>query len=246
MLLTSLGTKNRQLLDSLMIVTPATLVGWHRQILGWHWAFRQKHKPGRPRLDSEAEQPILRIAGENPHWGYTKIAGEMRKLGFTGIGGSTAARILERHHRTPRPGHRGLSWHDFIGHYGQFMWACDFFVVTTATGRTYCVFSSVEISTRRIVFWKVSQHPDGAWVAQQFRNLSILHDDLPHHLLYDRDSKFAPHADALLGGMRTKPARLPIRSPNLNAHAERWIRTVREQCLDRIIVLNERDLRWVL
>ena len=104
----------------------------------------------------------------------------------------------------------------------------------------------IEIGTRRIVFWNVCQHSDGPWVAQQFHNLSIVHDQLPRHLLHDRDSKFTAHADGLLRTQGTKPVRLPARSPNLNAHAERWIRTVGEECLDRIIMLNESHLRWVL
>jgi len=246
LLLTFWGMKRRQLLASLMIVKPTTIVGWHRQIVRRHWTFRCKRKPGRPRIDPEAEHLVLRLARQNPHWGYTKIAGEVRKLGFTGLGRSTVARILKRHGLFPPAQRGGLSWHDFLGHYGQFIWACDFFTVTTATLRTYYVLFFIEIRTRRIVFWNVSVHPDGAWVVQQFRNLSVLHDKLPRHLLHDRDSKFTAHGDELLRACGTQPIQLPVRSPNLNAHAERWIRTVREECLDRIIVLNEPHLRWVL
>lgn len=157
-----------------------------------------------PRIDCEAEQLILRIARENHHWGYTKIAGEARKLGFPTIGRSTVERILKRHGLAPRPHHNGLSWADFLGHYGQFIWACDSLTVTTATLRTYYVLFFIEISTRRIVHWNVSEHPDGAWVAQQFRNLGALHDELPRYLIHDRDSKFTRNADALLGAAGTK------------------------------------------
>jgi len=141
---------------------------------------------------------VLRLARENPHWGHTKLAGEVRKLGFTGIGRSTVARILKRHRILPRPSWMGLGWGDLLGHCGQFIWACDFFTVTTATLRAYYVLFFIEIGTRRIVFWNVCEHSDGPWVAQQFRNLSIVHDQLPHHLLHDRDSKFVAHADGLL------------------------------------------------
>ena len=112
--------------------------------------------------------------------------------------------------------------------------------------RTYYVLFFIEIKTRRIVFGNVSEHPDGIWVAQQFRNLSIVHKELPRHLLHDRDSKFTAHGEGLLRACGTQRIQLPVRSPNLNTHAERWIRTVREECLDRIIILNERHLRWVL
>ena len=189
---------------------------------------------------------MLRIARENPNFGYGKIAGEMRKLGYTSFGRFTVKRILDRHGWLPRPTHTGLSWHDFLGHYGQFIWACDFFTVTTASLRTYYVLFFIEISTRRIVFWNLSQYPSGRWVTQQFRNLGVTHDLLPRYLIHDRDSKFSAEADQLLRTLGTRSVRLPVRSPNLNAHTERWVRTAREECLDRIIVLSEWHLRWVL
>ena len=246
LLLTCLRMKKQRLLSSLLIVKPDTVVGWHRQIVRWHWTFKKKRKPGRPPIDPEAERLVVQIAQDNLRWGYTKIAGEVRKLGFASIGRSTVERILKRHGLAPRPHHGGLSWADFLGHYGQFIWACDFFTVTTATLRTYYVLFFIEIGTRRIVHWNVSQHPDGDWVAQQFRNLSVLRDDLPRYLIHDRDSKFTAHADELLRAMGTEPLRLPPRSPNLNERAERWIRSARTECLDHIIVLNERHLRWAL
>ena len=246
LLLTCLRMKKQQLRNSLLIVKPDTLIGWPRQIVRRHWTFKHKRRPGRPRIDREAEQLVLRIARENRHWGYTKIAGEVRKLGFTTIGRSTVERILKRHGLAPRPHHNGLSWVDFLGHCGQFIWACDFFTVTTATPRTYYVLFLIEISTRRIVYRNVSEHPDGNWVAQQFRNLAVMHDDLPRHLIHDRDSKFTAHADELLWAMGTQPVLLPPRSPDLNGRAERWIRTARSECLDYIIILNEGHLRWAI
>jgi len=246
LLVTPLGMKKQRLLASLMIVKPATIAGWHRQIVRHHWTFRRNRRPGRPRVDPEAEQLVLHLARENPYWGYTKLAGEVRKLGLTGIGRSTVARMLKRHRILPRPSRTGLSWGDFLGHYGQFIWACDFFTVTTATPRTYYVLFFMEISSRRIVFWNVSDSPHGIWTAQQFRNLSLLDDKPPRYLLHDRDSKFTDHGDNLRSAVGSKAIRLPVRSPNLNAHAERWVRTVREECLDRVIVLNDSHLRWVL
>jgi len=246
LLLACLRMRKQQVLNALLIVKPATLVGWHRQIVRRHWTFKQKRKPGRPPIDPDAEKLVVQIARENLGWGYTKIAGEVRKLGYPTIGRSTVERILKRHGLAPRPHHGGLSWADFLRHYGQFIWACDFFTVTTATLRTYYVLFFIEVSTRRIVYWNVSEHPDGDWVVQQLRNLSILHDDLPRYLIHDRDSKFTAPADGLLRAMGTKPVLLPPRSPDLNGRAERWIRTARDECLDHIIILNERHLRWAL
>lgn len=120
---------------------------------------------------------------------------------------------------------------------------CDSFAVTTATLRTDHVLFVIEVRTRRIVFWNVTERPGGVRVAQQFRNLSILCGELPRHLLHDRDGKSSSQADALLRSQVTKPIRLPVWSPNLNAHAERLIRSVREQCADRVVVLNEPHLR---
>jgi transposase len=136
LLLTSLGMKQRQLTDCLLIIKPATLVGWHRQIIRRHWTFHPNRRPGRPRTDPQAAQLVLRLARENTEWGCGKIAEEMRKLGFTGFGRSTVQRILKRHGLWPRPSRGGLSWHDFLGHYGRCIWACDFLTVTTATPRT--------------------------------------------------------------------------------------------------------------
>ena len=189
---------------------------------------------------------MLRLARESSGWGWGKIAGGMRKLGFARFGRSTVQRILERHGLWPRPCQGAMSWHDFLGHYGHFIWACDFCIVTTATLRTYYVLFFIEISSRRIVFWNVSEAPDGPWTVQQFRNLSLLDGKPPRYLLHDRDSKFTAHGDALLGDAGSNVIRLPVRSPNLNAYAERWVRTVREECLDRVIVLSENHLRWAL
>ncbi|HUW12600.1 MAG TPA: integrase core domain-containing protein [Anaerolineae bacterium] len=251
LVLSSLHLARHRLLGAMMIVTPATVVGWHRKIVARHWTLLSGRKPGRPRsITPEMKQLVLRIARENRRWGYTKIAGEMRKLGFSRFGRSTVARILKRHGLTPaRRRGVGLSWVKFFAHYGRFIWASDYLTVTTATLRTYYVIFFLfflDIATRRIVFWNVSISPDEAWVAQQFRNLSVVNDELPRYLIQDRDSKYTLHADSLLEGAGTKVIRLPVRSPDLNAYAERWIRSLREECLDRIIVLNEAHLRWAL
>jgi len=168
------------------------------------------------------EQLVLRIARENPWMGYGKIAGEMRKLGFVRFGRSSVARILKQHGLTPeRRRNLGLGWFQFLAHYGQFIWASDFCTVTTAALRTYYLVFFLEIGSRRIIHWNVSTSPDEAWVSQQFRNLSVVSDDLPGYLIHDRDSKYTRHADCLLEDAGTTVIRLPVRSPDLNGYAER-------------------------
>jgi putative transposase len=190
---------------------------------------------------------VLQIARDNPWMGYGKIAGEMRKLGFVRFGRSSVARILKQHGLNPERGRNlGLGWLQFLCHYGRFIWASDFATVTTATLRTYYVVFFLEIGTRRIVHWNASTSRDEAWVTQQFRNLSVVSDDLPRYLIHDRDSKYTRHADSLMEDVGTEVIRLPVRSPDLNAYAERWIRSLRQECLDWIIILNEAHLRWVL
>ncbi len=238
----------QKLAEALMIVKPETLVRWHRAIIRRNWRLLSRRKPGRPpEITPEMEQLVLRIARENRWMGYGKIAGEMRKLGFLRLGRTSVKRILNQHGLTPeRRRKTGMAWLQFFSHYGRFIWASDFCTVTSATLQIYCVVFYREIGTRRIVHWNVSACPDEAWVSQQFRNLSVVSDDLPRYLIHDGDSKYALHAHSLLKDVGTKVIRLPVRSPDLNGYAERWIRSLRQECLDRIIVLNEAHLRWVL
>jgi transposase InsO family protein len=248
LVLSGLLLGKKKLAQALMIVKPETLVGWHRAIVRRHWRLLSRKKPGRPReITPEMEQLVVSIARENPWMGYGKIAGEMRKLGYSRFGRTSVKRILNQHGLTPKTRLSwGLSWLEFLSHYGRFAWASDYLTVTTASLRTYYVIFFLEIATRRIVFWNVSTSPDEPWVAQQFRNLSVISDELPKYLLHDRDDKYPRSADALLEDVGTKVIRLPARSPDLNGYAERWIRSLRQECLDRIIVLNEAHLRWVL
>ena len=153
-----------------------------------------------------------------------------------------------------------MSWHDFLSPYGEFIWASDLFTVTTATLRTYYVLFVIDIGSRKIRLCNVTEHPNEDWEIQQFRNLAIVHDDLPRHwdpmgpykelrefhLIHDRDSKFTVRGDDVLRQMGTKPLRLPHQSPDLNSVAERWVLSARSECLDHVIILNERHLRWAL
>ena len=218
LVLSGLLLARKRLGEALLIVKPETLVRWRRAIVRRHWRLLSRRKPGRPpEITPEMEQLVLRIARENSWMGYGKIAGEMRKLGYSRFGRSSVKRILKHHGLTPetRRG-AGLGWFQFFSHYGQFIWTSDFCTVTTATLRTYYVVFFLAIGTRRIIHWNASASPDEAWVAQQFRNLSVVSDDLPKYLIHDRESKYTRHADSLLEDVGTQVIRLPVRSPDLN------------------------------
>lgn len=141
---------------------------------------------------------------------------------------------------------RPLTWSQFLGQYKNFIWACDSFTVTTARLRTFYVLFFMELRRRRLLLFNLTEHPQADWVVQQLRNLSLEQDKLPRFILHDRDSKFSEEFDAFAQGSGTEIIRLPARSPNLNAYAERWVRSVREECLDHIIVLSAEHLRYVL
>ena len=245
LLLAALRLSKRRLAEALCIVQPETLLRWHRELVRRHWTSRPKRRPGRPPLPEETQELVLRLARENPHWGCRKIQGELLKLGLK-VSRSTVVRLLRRHGLgLPPDRRRSPTWSQFLGQYKDFIWACDFFTVTTARLRTFYVLFFIELRRRRLILFNLTEHPQAEWMVQQLRNLSVDQDKLPRFILQDRDSKFSAEFDAFAQGSGTEIIRLPARSPNLNAYAERWVRGVREECLDHIIVLNGRLKEYV-
>jgi len=246
LLLTALRLSKRRLATALLIVQPDTLIRWHREFVRRHWTFRPKHRPGRPLLTEEIQDLVVRLARQNPHWGSSRIQGEMLKLGLK-VSRSTVVRLLRRHALRPPPDHRrSPTWSQFLGQYKDFIWAADFFTVTTARLRTFYVLFFMELRSRHLMLCNVTEHPQAEWVVQQLRILSLQHDRLPRFILHDRDGKFSEEFDAFARASGSKIIKLPARLPNLNAYAERWVRSAREECLDQNIVLSERHLRYVL
>ncbi len=175
-----------------------------------------------------------------------KIQGELFNLGLP-VGRSTIVRLLRRHALGPPPDNRrSLTWSKFLGQYRDFIGAMDFFTVTTARQRTFDVLFFMELRRRRLLLVNVTEHPSAEWAVQPLGNLAVQHNHLPRFILHDRDSKFTEAFDALAEASGTRIIQLPARSPNLNAYAERWVRRVREECLDQVILLSERHLRYVL
>src|SRR5919199_6542226 len=227
---------------SLLVVSPETVLRWHRDLVRRKWTCTRRRSGGRPALGADLEGLILRFAEEHPRWGYSRIHGELAKLGHT-LSRSAVRDVLKRHRVPPAPerGRRGDSWRDFLARHREQLLACDFFTVETLFLRTVYVLFFVELGTRRVHIAGCTAHPTAAWVTQQARHLSWQIQDaaLPvRYLIRDRDSKFAPAFDAVFASEGVEVIRTPYRAPNANAVAERWIRSAREECLDQLLIFS--------
>jgi putative transposase len=189
---------------------------------------------------------VLRLARENPRWGYPRIAGELQKLGLR-ASPSTVRRLLLGAGLEPAPRRSGLSWRMFLRQQAASMLACDFFTVETVALRRFYVLFFIELGSRRVHLAGCTPNPTGAWVSQQARNLSFsgLFDRM-RFLIHDRDSKFTAAFDEIFRSEGIKVIHTPIRSPQANAYAERFVRTVRGECLDWLLILGRRHLERVL
>jgi putative transposase len=197
-------------------------------------------------IGGETAALILRLAKENPRWGYRRIQGELRKLGVA-VSATAIRSLLIRHGLTPAPRREGPSWKEFLASQASGILACDFFTVETIRLRTLYVLFFIELSTRRVHLAGVSAHPHSAWVTQQARNLAI-EDRLGEirFLIRDRDAKFSDPFDEVFRTEGVRVIRTPIRSPKANAFAERFVKTMRHECLDHLLILGERHLQRIL
>jgi transposase InsO family protein len=239
-----------QLRAVLLIFRPETVLRWHRDLVRRKWMFRRPATTGRPRIAHDLEQLILNLAKENPRWGYQRISGELLKLGYA-VDPITVRNILKRHRIPPAPRRtrNGIGWCHFLSHYRHQMLACDFFTVETLWLKTLYVLFFIEVGTRRVHLAGCTPHPTSAWVTQQARQLTWeLQERTPsiRFLIHDRDTKFSPSLDAVFHSEHITVIRTPIRAPNANAYAERWIRSVRRECLDHLLIVNDAHLRRVL
>lgn len=230
------------------LVTPQTLLRWHRELVRRKWTYRTAKKPGRPPIDPEVENLVLRLARENPRWGYVRIQGELRKLGVR-VSATTIRRLLKGSGLGPAPRRSGPTWSDFLRAQAHGILAADFFTVETIRLKTLYVLFFIELSTRRVHLAGVTANPDSAWVTQQARNFVPTLDDPKteaRFMIHDRDSKYADPFDEVFRTEGVEVVRTPIRAPRANAFAERWVRTVRAECLDWTMVLGRRHLERVL
>jgi len=227
------------------VVTPATLLRWHRELVRRRWTYPQR-RSGRPPTGRALRELVLRLARENPGWGYQRIAGELMKLGFR-ISPSTVRRLLASAGLEPAPRRHAVSWPAFLRRQAASMLACDFFTVETATLRRLYVLFFIELGSRRVHFACCTPNPSGAWVVQQARNLSFTNVlERTRFLIHDRDSKFTAAFDELFRSEGIRVIRTPVETPQANAYAERFVCTVRNECLDWLLIIGRRHLERVL
>ncbi|HET6532079.1 MAG TPA: integrase core domain-containing protein [Actinoplanes sp.] len=229
------------------LVTPGTPLRWHRELAARRWTYPHagQHRRG---LDLEVVEVVLRLARENPRWGYVRIVGECRKLGLV-VSATTVRRILGRHRLGPAPRRAGPSWVAFLPAQAAGTLAVDFFTVETVRLRRLYVLFVVEVERRRVHLAEITAHPSGDWVVQAARNLAMdlgERMDRFRFLVRDRDAKFTAGFDAVFAAASVEVVKIPPRTPTANAYAERWVHTVRTECLDWVLILNDRHLDRVL
>jgi putative transposase len=228
-------------------VTPATLLRWHRELVAGRWTYPCR-RPGRPATPCEVRELVVRLARENPGWGYRRIEGELVGLGIK-IAASTVWTILREAGIEPAPRRLETSWAEFIRQQAASILECDFLTVDTVFFRRFYVLFFIELATRRVHLAGITANPDGPWVTQQARNLLMHLDDQgvqARFLIRDRDSKFSRDFDQVFRSEGIRLIKAPVRAPRARAHAERWVGSLRRECLDRLLIVGGRHLERVV
>jgi putative transposase len=231
------------------IVKPDTILGWHRKLVAQKFdGSKQRQAPGRPMINQEIEALIVRMARENRSWGYDRIVGALANLGYT-VSGQTVGNILKRHGIPPAPERKTTTtWKEFVRTHMDVLVATDFFTteVWTLGGLvTYYILFFIHLGTRQVHVAGVTPHPDAQWMVQIARNVTMEEWGFlspGQYLIHDRDTKFCAAFQHIIDAAGVERVVLPPRSPNLNAFAERWIRSVKEECLARLILFGEAAL----
>ena len=232
-----------------ILVRPETVLGWHRNLVRRKWAaYGMRPRRGRPPLTEECRELIIRMARENPRWGYFRIRGELIKLGRTVS--ATAIRSVLRRARIPPAGRRSqLTWKQFLAAHAETLVATDFFSVDTVFLKRLYVLMFVHLGSRRVLAAACTAEPNGEWVTQQARNLAWQLDEEGIELtilLHDRDRKFAASFDRVFESGGARVVVTPLMAPRANAHAERWIGSCKRECLDWMLIASEGHLGRVL
>ncbi|MSO23871.1 MAG: hypothetical protein EXQ58_11645 [Acidobacteria bacterium] len=232
---------------------PDTILGWYRKLIANKFdGSKARRTHGRPRMDEEMESLVVRMAKENPSWGYDRIVGAMANLGHQ-LSDQSVGNILGRHDIPPAPKRKHTTnWKDFIRTHLDVLAGTDFFTVEVVTLKgliTYYVLFFIHLGSRKVCLAGITAHPDEEWMKQIGRSVTMEQWGFLancRYLLHDRDSKFCPAFDQIIESGNVKPIPLPARSPNLNAFSERWVKSVKEECLSRWIPFGEASLRRAL
>src|SRR5882724_193274 len=253
--LAEIGKKlgKRALKEIATLVTPHTILAWHRTLIAQKFDGSQQRKAlGRPKVSKELEALVVRMAQENRSWGYDRIAGALAHLGYR-ISDQTVGNILRRHGIPPAPERKKTTtWHEFIRTHMEVLIATDFLTIevwTTAGLVTYYVLFFIHLASRKVHIAGVTPHPDARWMVQVARNVTMAEWGFlssGQYLIHDRDGKYCPAFQRIIDDAGVQRVPLPPRSPDLNAYAERWVRSVKEEALSRLILFGERSLRHAL
>jgi transposase InsO family protein len=232
---------------SCFFAQPQTLLRWHRRLVAGAWTYPHRGS-GRPPLDQELQQLIVRLARENPRWGYQRIKGELQRLGVH-VSATAIHTTLRRHGLDPAPRPTATTWRAFLRQQAASIVACDFLTVDTIWLRRLYVLFFIELDTRRVHLAGVTANPTSDWVTQQARNLLLVLEERGRRLRFlvrDRDAKFSHRFDDVFRSEGAEVLVTPVQAPNANAHAERWVRTVRAECLDWSLIVGRGHLERVL
>lgn len=233
------------------LFTPDTILRWHRLLVAqkWDYSDRRSKRPGRPRVRQGIVDLVLRFASDNPNWGYDRIQGALANVGYH-ISDTTVGNILKAHGSEPAPDRKRTgSWSTFLKSHWDVLAAVDFTTIEVWTKGglvTYYLLFAIRLKTRRVQFAGCTPNPDAYWIEQIARNLTDPLDGFlrgKRYVLIDRDGKFCPAFRNFLTGKGIEPLKLPPRSPNLNAYIERFMRSIKSECLDRMIFFGEPSLR---
>ena len=232
---------------SSFLVTPATLLRWHRELVARRWTCSSR-PVGRPATVTGIRQLVVRLATENSEWGYKRIHGELVGLGVN-VAASTVWTILKDAGIGPAPRQEGLTWGEFLRQQAASILECDFLTVDTLFFKRFYVLFFIELATRRVRIGGITTNPDGPWVTQQARNLVMQLDDegiRPRFLIRDRDTKFTRDFDEVFRSEGMKVIKAPVRAPKARAHAERWVGSLRRECLDQLLIISRCQLERVV
>jgi putative transposase len=240
LLLVVLARATRNWKQALLIVEPETLLSWHRLAFRWLWRRRSKPASTKPKIAAEIVALIKTMALNNRLWGAERIRGELLKLGI-----HVSKRTIQKYMRQGRVRPSSQTWSTFLHNHAHEIWACDFLPVTDLFFRSLFAFFIIELKSRKVLHIGVTRHPTDAWVAQQLREATPF-GMMPRFLIRDNDSTFGPLFARVASSSGTKVLKTPYHAPRANAYCERFLGSVRRECLDHLLILHEQQLSRVL